>query len=792
MLGQALRALARNLSHSAFVVLILALGIGAATAIFSVVYGVVLAPLPYPDADRISAIRPYWRGAARPGNTMSGPDLRDVEAQCEACEATAYYFGGEMAIRVGDTGEFARFFLVSDSFFPVLGLKPALGVFPHGAETHAAVSHAFAQRIFGSPAAAIGKPVRLLDRAFQITAVLPPGVSFPEKTDLWIPASHVTQSESRTAHNYRVIALRKADVTQANLEGQLRSIAARLERQYPSENKNKTFIATPLKEVLVGGTRQTLYVLLAAVGLLLLIACANVANLMLARGLARARELAVRLALGASRIRIVAQMSLESLLLAFFGCAAGVVLAAISLDAMLALAPPDTPRLADVRLSLPVLLAAVCASFLSSVLFGLLPALRISGIDLTHNLKQGGARGLLGGGPGRLRAAIVFTEVALSFVLVLSAGLLFRSFLALNQVDTGYRTEGRLVVGASLPAEDLAGHQRAIRELQRAVDAVSAVPGVLSASAAMGLPNGPYGSNGAYLVEGAPMLSDWTKMPQAGFRLAAPGYFRTLGVPLLAGRDFLAADSYESNPVAIVSQSLARASFPNESPLGKRIKCGLDRDVWMTVVGVVGDVRSDSPATPPQPELYMPLDQHPFHANDLHIVARTGVPPASLQETVRRAIRAVNPEIAMKQTTLSQLLATAIALPRFQTLLLGIFAALAVLLAVVGVYGLMSYHVASRGPEFGLRLALGASAAGILRLSLSAGLRLIAAGLAAGILGSLALTRFLESQLFGVKPGDAATYLLSALALLAAAGVAALLPSLRASRLDPLAALREE
>lgn len=792
MLGPLLRSLARNHAHSAFVVLILALGIGAATAIFSVVHGVVLAPLPYPDADRISAVRPYWRGAARPGNTMSGPDLRDVAAQCEACEATAFYFGGEMAIRVGESGEFARFFLVSDSFFPLLGVKPAAGVFPRGSDPHAAVSDAFARRMFGSPEAALGKPVRLLDRAFQVTAVLPPGVSFPEKSDLWIPATHVPQSESRTAHNYRVITRRKADVTQEALDSQLRIIASRLEQQHPSDNRNKTFVATPLKETLVGGTRRTLYLLLGAVGLLLLIACANVANLMLARGLARAREFAVRLTLGASRSRLVAQLTAESLLLAGLGCAAGVVLAALTLDGLLALAPPDTPRLADVRLSLPVLAAAVGISLLSSVLFGLLPALRISGVDLTHNLKQGGARGLLGAGPGRLRSAIVFTEIALSFVLVLSAGLLFRSFLALNAVDPGYQVESRLVVGASLPAEGQDGHQRAIRELQRAVDAVAALPGVLSASAAMGLPNGPYGSNGAYLLEGAPMLADWTKMPQAGFRLAAPGYFRTLGVPLLAGREFQPADTYEAVPVAIVSKSLARASFPNENPLGKRIKCGLDRDVWMTIVGIVGDVRNDSPATPPQPELYMPLDQHPFHANDLHIVARAAVPPDSLQEPVRRAIRGVNPEIAMKQTTLSQLFSTAVALPRFQALLLGIFAALAVLLAVAGVYGLMSYHVASRGSEFGLRLALGASSGGILRLSLSAGLRLIAAGLAGGAAGSFAVQRFLESELFGVKTSDAATYLLSALALLLAAGCAALLPALRAARLDPLAALREE
>lgn len=788
----ALRALLRQPSFALVTVLMLALGIGATTAIFSIVQGVLLAPLPFSEAERLVAVAPLWRDTGRVSVAMSGPDYLDFAKQCEACEATGYYFGGEMAIRAGAEGEFARLFFVSERFFEVLRIRPHAGQLGGGPQT-VAVSFEYAARRFGSPQAAVGRTVQVLERSYRISAVVPRGMAYPEKADLWAPAEAVPMNRSRTAHNYRVVARLRPGVSHEAAGLQAGAIADRLSSQYPKDNQNKSFRLLPLKEQMVGQAGTALYALLGAVGLLLLIACANAANLLLARGVARQREIAVRAALGAGRGTIIRQLALESLVLSLAACVAGVTLAYLCLDALVALSPASTPRLSNVGIDDRVLGFSAALSLLCGLVFGLAPAIHAARIDLIRSLRQGGTRGALGGGAHGFRQGIVLAQVALSFVLVLGAGLLFRSFLSLNSVERGYRTDGRLVLTASSPAANtLAGHQRAARDIARATEAAGALPGAVSAAAAMGLPNGPYGSNGAYLVEGAPMLSDWTKMPQAGFRLATPGYFTTLGIPLLRGRDFQPADQYDAPAVAVISAALARQSFPGEDPIGKRIKCGLDRDVWMTVVGVVGDIRTKSPGTPPQPELYMPLEQHPFMANDAHIVVRTAVPPESLAAPARAAIARVNPAIAVKHTSMRQMFDDAIAIPRFQAFLTTLFAVIAVGLAIAGVYSLMSYRVAQRTSEFGLRVALGAQRSDILALTMRQGLALILGGLLVGGVLSAALTRFLQSMLFGVQPYEVTAFLGAAAFLLAAAGAAVLVPAMRATRLDPVTALREE
>jgi putative ABC transport system permease protein len=426
------------------------------------------------------------------------------------------------------------------------------------------------------------------------------------------------------------------------------------------------------------------------------------------------------------------------------------------------------------------------------MLFGLWPALRAARVDLHDALKQGGTRGVLGGGRGEwVRGALVSAEVALALVLTLGAGLLFRSFLALNAVDLGYHTAGRLVLTASIPAKTEAQHLQAGATFERIFTALRELPGVSATAGVMGLPSGPYGSDGLYAVEGMQDFSggQYDKLPHAGFRLTSPGYFATMGVPLLAGRDFNERDLYQAEPVAIVSATLVRQVFEGKSPLGRRIKCGLDRDVWMRVVGVVGDMRNDNPAVPPGPELYMAYRQHPFSANDLHIVVRA---QGDISAAARKTIARIDPGIPVKVSTLEQFHSDAVALPRFRTLLLMVFACVAAALATAGVYGVMSYVAAQRQAEMGVRIALGATGGDVVSMLVGSAAKLAAIGVMCGFAIALAAGRLIESMLFGVRLRDpfavgGAVLLLSGTALLAA-----LIPALRASRVDPALALREE
>ena len=433
------------------------------------------------------------------------------------------------------------------------------------------------------------------------------------------------ENTNRTAGNYRAVALLKPGVTAEAARAHLSAVGARLQQAFPSTHKNKSFTATPLKDLFLERSRMTLWLLMGAVGLVLMVACANVANLLLARATARSREMALRAALGAGRRRLVGQLLIESVLLGLAGGAVGLVLAFAGVAALLRMAPPNLPRVEEIHVDMVALLFNLAVSLGAAALFGLWPALRATRVDLHDALKQGGTRGVFGGGRGEwVRGALVSAEVALALVLTLGAGLLFRSFLALSAVDLGYHTEGRLVLTASIPAKTEAQHLQAGATFERIFAALRQLPGVSAAAGVMGLPSGPYGSDGLYAVEG---MHDFTsgqfdRLPHAGFRLTSPGYFAAMGVPLIAGRDFNERDLYEAEPVAIVSATLARQVFEGQSPLGRRIKCGLDRDVWMRVVGVVGDMRNDNPAMPPGPELYMAYRQHPYHANDLHIVVR--------------------------------------------------------------------------------------------------------------------------------------------------------------------------
>ena len=518
----------------------------------------------------------------------------------------------------------------------------------------AVVGLLFAQRNFGSGPAALGQILHMEAVAYEIVGVMPASFRFPlsSEAQVWLATSPEPASLSRTAYNYRAVALLKPGVSLDAVNAQLQTIGARLQAAYPDANKDKTFLAVPLQEQLVGPVRTTLYFLMGAVSLVLLIACANVANLLLARAIGRQREMAVRAALGASRTALVRQLLVESGVIASAGCALGLLLALVGTRVLTQATAQQVglPRLADIQVNWTVLAFAAGVSVIASVLFGLSPAWQAGHVDVNDALKQAG-RGVTGSS-GRLRSALVVVQVALSFALAIGAGLFMRSFLALTAVDLGFRTQDMLVMYAHDPAHTLDEFLRAGRRLDAAAEQLQQLPGVVSAAGAMGVPTGQYGSNGGYVVDGQDFRQGIGNLVQATFSLSGPRYFSTMGIPLRRGRDFNSSDSFDRPFVAIISESLARQSFGGQDPIGHTIMCGLDSPKWMTVVGVVADTRQDSPASSPGPTLYMPLLQHPYQGNEVQVVMRTSVSPTSLIEPVRSKMRSLAPETATKFTTM--------------------------------------------------------------------------------------------------------------------------------------------
>jgi putative ABC transport system permease protein len=788
----ALRTLKNHPSFAAIAVLTLALGIGANTAMFSVVNGVLLRPLDYPNASRIVQLNTSQRG--RSFARMTGPDFVDIRADSSALEQVSFYYGGEMGVQMADHAEFAGTHLVAPNFFSVFGVTPAFGraFEANDAQRGAIVSLPFAQRNFGSGAAALGQTLRMEGVACEIVGVMPASFSFPRDAQVWLATPPRPWSMERTAYNFRAVALMAPGISLEAANAQLQTIGARLQTAFPDSNKDKTFLAVALQEQLVGPVRATLYFLMGAVSLVLLIACANVANLLLARATARQREMAVRAALGATRAALARQLLTESGVMAAGGGALGLLLAVAGTRVLTQATAQQVglPRLADIQVNWTVLAFAMSVSVLASFLFGVSPALQAVKADVNDTLKQAG-RGLAGSS-GRVRDVLVVAQVALSFALAIGAGLLFRSFLALTSVDLGFRTQGMLVMYAHDPAHTLDDYLRAGRFFENAVDEMKQVPGVMSAAAAMGVPTGQYGSNGKYVVDGQDWRQRVDNPAQSTFSLSGPGYFSTMGIPLVRGRDFVSSDTYDRPFVAIISESLARQSFPGQDPVGHTIMCGLDSLKWMTVVGVVADTRQDSPASSPGPTLYMPVLQHPFHSNELQIVMRSAVSPASLIEPVRGKMRSLNPEVATRFTTMDAMVSNSIATPRLRMLLVGLFAGLALLLAMAGMYGVMTYVTVERIPEFGVRMALGASPRSVLALVLGRAAQMAMAGVALGVALAFSAARVMNSMLFGLKATDAITYASVLLAVTPIVVLAAAIPAWRASRADPVVALRNE
>jgi putative ABC transport system permease protein len=793
-----IRTLVRQPGFAATAILTLALGIGATTAIFSVVNAVVLRPLPFDDPDRIVVVTNTNLKTGARNTTISGPDFVDWRAQARSFEALAYFTGsGESSVTVNNVSEYTTITRIATGYFKVFGATALAGRLfaadeegPEGSPA-AVISDAYWRRQFGSDPRALGSTVTFGQRTYTIIGVT--ALRYPARTDIYYMDSVRPESQSRTAHNYRGVGRLAPNTSLAQAQAEMTGIASRLGQQYPVSNAEKGIAVVPLQEIVVGDTRQTLFVLLAAVAFVLLIACANVANLLLARASARGRELVVRAAVGAGRWRLIRQMLTESIVLALAAGVGGVIVARWGVSALLALAPPDLPRLDEVTVDVNALAFALAISLLASLIFGLAPAWHVSRVDLADGLRQGGKGSALGVRGGWARKAFVVTEIALAVALVMGAGLLGRSLIALANVDMGFRADRLVVLRTVVPVSGRPDFARAIATYRTLLSEVRAIPGVVAAGGVTSLPTAVR-SNGGYWVQGAPgpeVLG--MKSPQAVFNVVTPDYFATLQVPIVRGRDFNDGDRIEAPFVVMINEQLAKDAFPGVDPIGRTMRCGLDTLEPMTIVGIVKDVRTRGPARPVQAEIFMPYEQHQGPATSLNIVLRTdSVDPLALGATAARQIRSRNPEIPVRTETMDMTMAGATATPRFRTVLLVVFAVVALLLAIAGVYGVMAYTVNQRVPEIGLRVALGASPSDVIQLVLREGALLVAIGLAVGAALSLAGGRFISGLLFGVSARDPLVFAgVSALVAIAALA-ACLIPGRRALRVDPLMALRAE
>ena len=793
-----IRTLIRQPGFAATAILTLALGIGATTAIFSVVNAVVLRPLPFAEPDRVMVVTNLNTRTGTRNTTISGPDFFDWRAQQRSFEALSYFTGaGETSVTIDNVSDYISVARVAPGYFKVFGVPAIAGrLFTPEEERPSdhdvvVISDAFWRRQFASDPRVIGSTITFGQRARTIVGVTT--LRYPARTDIYYPDPVAPESQSRTAHNYRGVARLAPGVSMVQAQSEMTTIASRLSQQYPLSNGDKGIAVVPVQEVVVGDTRQTLFVLLAAVAFVLLIACANVANLLLARAAARGRELVVRAAVGAGRMRLVRQMLTESVVLAVVAGVGGVIFARWGVSALLALAPANLPRLSEVTVDGTALLFALAISLLASLIFGIAPAWHVSRVNLADGMRQSGKGSSIGVRGGWARKAFVVSEIALAVALVMGAGLLGRSLIALANVDMGFNRDRLVVLRTVVPVSGREQFPRAIATYRAMLEELRALPGVIAAGGVTSLPTAVR-SNGGYWIQGGPgpeVLG--MKSPQAVFNVVTPDYFRTLQVPIVRGRDFTDADRIDAPFVVMINEQLAKDAFPDVDPIGRTLRCGLDNLAPMTIIGIVKDVRTNGPSRPVQAEIFMPYEQHQGPATSLNIVMRTDVAePLALGATAARQIRSRTPEVPVRVETMAMTMATATATPRFRTVLLVVFAVVALLLAVAGVYGVMAYTVNQRVPEIGLRVALGASPGDVIRLVLREGALLIVIGLAIGSALSFAGTRFISGMLFGVSASDPLVFAGVAALVASAALAACLVPGRRALKVDPLLALRAE
>ncbi|HKQ08085.1 MAG TPA: ABC transporter permease [Blastocatellia bacterium] len=798
-----LRMMGKNPGFTAIAVFTLALGIGANTAIFTVVNSLLLRPLPFNDSGRLVQV---WEASVKLGRgemPASFPNFADWRDQNHVFDQTLAY--ADWSFNLTGTGEPERIrsAIVSPPFFETLGIRPiagrgfVAGEDQKGKDAVAVISERLWRRRFNADPEIVGKPIDLNGESFSVVGVIAPMPELPgmsDETELWVPVSHGFGFNNRRGHYLNVIARLKPGVTREQGQADMDALAGALAAQYPEANADRSIRLVPLHEQIVGDVRPALLVLLGAVIAVLLIASANVASMLLARAASRQKEIAIRTALGAGHWRLVRQLLTESLLLSIVGGGLGLLLALWGVGLLVSSSPADLPRIKEVTVDARVLGFTLAVSLLTGIVFGFMPAVQASRTDLNETLKESGRSVTGGAARRRARGLLVVSEIALSLVLLIGAGLLMRSFLKLQSVDPGFNPENVLTMQIDMTGPNYQRAAPVIAFHNQLLERVRALPGVQSAATRSAVPIAADASFSylAFAIEGRP--PEPGNRPVAFYNAVSPSFFETMQIPVLKGRPFNEHDVRKAQNVIIINETLARRFFADEEPLGKRMTLNDENpkeEDWATIVGVVKDTKPRALAGEAVAEMYMPFDQQPEPSMSLMI--RAAGKPEGIAAAVRGEVQGLDKNQPVYSVrTLEHVLSESVSTPRFRTFLLGVFAAVALILASVGIYGVMSYSVTQRTHEIGVRMALGAQTVDVLNLVVGQGARLAAAGVGIGLLAALALTRLLKSLLFGISATDPVTFVAVTFLLAGVALLACYLPARRASKVDPMIALRYE
>jgi putative ABC transport system permease protein len=801
------RILFRNPGFTLVAVLTLGLGIGANTAIFSVIYGVLMRPLPYKDGNQLVIVQQQAPLAHVLNVPFSVKEVQDYREQNQTLDGVVEHHSMSFTLLGGQEPQRVQTGVVSANFFDVLGVKPLLGrTFvaaddEHGSDAVIVLSYQYWRQSHGGDPGIVGRIFQMNNRPHTVIGVLPPIPQYPNEQDVYMPTSHCPTRSSeqfmsnRNSRMMSVFGRLKPGVPLAQAQADLSTLAGNLQKQYPDSypaNRGYSASVVPLQEELTRRAKPTFLILLGTAGLVLLIACANVANLTLARLMRREREMAIRAALGAGRGRLIRQLLTESVLLSFAGGVLGLVFAAGGLQLLVSFAARFTTRASEIRIDGFVLLFTLLVSVATGLIFGLMPAFS-SDKNLTGALKEGGGRSSAGLKRQRVRNLLIVAQVGVSFILLIWAGLMLRSLIKLQHVNPGFDPERVLAMRISPNWSKFNTNEETLALLLRILDKARSEPGVLSAALGstfplnqLGITNGPF--NRGFQIEGRP-IPDGELLPQADFRTASTDYFETVRQPLVRGRTFSEGDKDKALPVAVINQSTVRHRWGDEDPIGRRIS--FDRgQTWLTVVGVVGDVRQYGLDREPPDEIYIPLAQAQFGGN---LLVRTAVDPMSVAKLMREAVYEVDSDTAVDRVqTLEQVRSDAVASPRLTAILLAMFAGLALVITAAGIAGVMALSVNQRTHELGVRLALGATPGKVLRMVMRQGMSFVLIGLSVGLGGALLLGRLMSSLLFAVEPTDPITFLAVAFVLIAVAAAACFVPARRVTSIDPMLALRSE